>query len=221
MGLFGPKKLKEEDYYFTFDVNFTSKPQEDYSPEAFTFPHAYANFVFLMAKDWFGDNPVPIREALKRSKLVNAEDFYTPKGKDEIDFLGEPSVDRSLINSYSRFDGCARISWGSSDIAKRWQKTLEGKGVNFHQMKSPQNLELDIIIMGNWVLFDGNSVLPIIGEAWKDSKTGKEFVFWFIDAVARTRKATVPPLDYPSHQFFYPELFQRIGYLSETVSRLR
>ena len=216
MGLFGPKKLKEEDYYFTFDVTFTSKPQEDYSPEAFTFPHAYANFVFLMAKDWFGDNPVPIREALKRSKLVNADDFYTPKGKDEIDFLGEPSVDRSLINSYSRFDGCERISWSSSDIAKRWQKTLEGKGVNFHEMKSPQNLELDII-MGNWVLFDGYSVLPIIGEAWKDTKTGKEFVYWFIDAVARTRKTTVPPLDYPSHQFFYPELFQRIGYLSETV----
>ena len=146
MGLFGPKKLKEEDYYFTYDVNFTSKPQEDYSPEAFTFPHAYANVVYLMAKDWFGDNPVPIREALKRSKLVNAEDFYAPKGKDEIDFVGEPTVDRSLINSYSRFDGCERISWSSSDIAKRWQKTLEGKGVNFHEMKSPQNLELDIVI---------------------------------------------------------------------------
>jgi hypothetical protein len=29
MGLFGPKKLKEEDYYFTYDVIFTSKPQED------------------------------------------------------------------------------------------------------------------------------------------------------------------------------------------------
>jgi hypothetical protein len=216
MGLFGPKKLKEEDYYFTFDVTFTSKPQEDYSPEAFTFPHAYSNFVFLMAKDWFGDNPVPIREALKRSKLVRADDFYTPKGKDEIDFLGEPSVDRSLINSYSRFDGCERISWSSSDIAKRWQKTLEGKGVNFHEMKSPQNLELDII-MGNWILFDGYSVLPIIGEAWKDTKTGKEFVYWFIDAIARTRKTTVPPLEYPSHEFFYPELFQRIGYLSETV----
>ena len=216
MGLFGPKKLKEEDYYFTYDVIFTSKPQEDYSPEAFTFPHAYTNVVYLMAKDWFGDNPVPIREALKRSKLVNAEDFYAPKDKEEIDFVGEPTVDRSLINSYSRFDGCERISWSSSDIAKRWQKTLEGKGVNFHEMKSPQNLELDIV-MGTWLLFDGKSVLPIIGEAWKDSKTGKEFIYWFVDAVARTRKTDVPPLEYPSHQFFYPEMFQRIGYLSETV----
>jgi hypothetical protein len=216
MGLFGPKKLKEEDYYFTIDHSFISKPQEDYSPESFTFPHAYMNFVSLMAKDWFGDNPVPIREALKRSKLVNADDFYAPKGKDEVDFLGEPAVDRSIIKSYSRFDGCERISWSSSDIAKRWQKTLESKGVNFHELKSPQNLELDII-MGNWILFDGNSVLPIIGEAWKDTKTGKEFVYWFIDAVARTRKISVPPLEYPSHQFFYPELFQRVGYLSETV----
>ena len=216
MGLFGPKKLKEEDYYFTIDYSFTSKPQEDYSPESFTFPHAYANFVFLMAKDWFGDSPVPIREALKRSKIVKAEDFYEPVADGEVDFLGEPSVDRSLINSYSRFDGCERISWSSSDIAKRWQKTLESKGVNFHEMKSPQNLELDIV-MGTWLLFDGQSVLPIIGEAWKDAKTGKEFIYWFIDALARTRKTSVPPLEYPSHQFFYPALFQRVGYLSETV----
>jgi len=216
MGLFGPKKLKEEDYYFTIDYSFTSKPQEDYSPESFTFPHAYANFVFLMAKDWFGDSPVPIREALKRSKIVKAEEFYEPVADGEVDFLGEPSVDRSLINSYSRFDGCERISWSSSDIAKRWQKTLESKGVNFHEMKSPQNLELDIV-MGTWLLFDGQSVLPIIGEAWKDAKTGKEFIYWFIDALARTRKTSVPPLEYPSHQFFYPALFQRVGYLSETV----
>ena len=216
MGLFGPKKLKEEDYYFTIDYSFTSKPQEDYSPESFTFPHAYANFVFLMAKDWFGDSPVPIREALKRSKIVKAEEFYEPVADGEVDFIGEPSVDRSLINSYSRFDGCERISWSSSDIAKRWQKTLESKGVNFHEMKSPQNLELDIV-MGTWLLFDGQSVLPIIGEAWKDTKTGKEFIYWFIDALARTRKTSVPPLEYPSHQFFYPALFQRVGYLSETV----
>jgi len=64
-----------------------------------------------MAKDWFGDSPVPIREALKRSKIVKAEDFYEPKADGEVDFIGEPSVDRSLINSYSRFDGCERISW--------------------------------------------------------------------------------------------------------------
>jgi hypothetical protein len=216
MGLFGPKKLKEEDYYFTIDHSFTSKPQEDYSPESFTFKHAYMTFVYLMAKDWFGENPVPIREALKRSELVNADDFYSPASNDDVDFLGEPSVDRSLIKSYSHFDGCERISWKSSEIAKRWQRTLESKGVNFHEMKSPQNLELDII-MGNWVLFDGETVLPIIGEAWKDTKTGKEFIYWFIDALARTRKTSVSPLEYPSHQFFYPELFQRVGYLSETV----
>ena len=216
MGLFGPKKLKEEDYYFAFEVFFNSKPQEDYSPDSFTFPHAYKNFVHLMARDWFGDNPVPIREALKNSKLLSAEDAYVPKDDDEMDFLGEPTVDRSLIKSYSRFDGCERISWSSCEIAMRWQKTLEGKGVNFHEMKSPQNLELDII-MGTWILFDGKSVLPIIGEAWKDTKTGKEFIYWFVDALVRTRNTTVPPLEYPSHQFFYPEMFQRIGYLSETV----
>ena len=216
MGLFGPKKLKEEDYYFTLDFPFTSKPQEDYSPDSFTFGHAYVQFVQLMARDWFGDSPVPIREALKNSKLVNPEDMYSPPADTEFNLLGEPSVDRSLLKSYSALDGCERVSWTSSKIAVRWQKALEAKGVMFHELKSPQNLEIEII-MGTWVLFDAHSVLPIIGEAWKNTKTGEEFVYWFVDALAKTRRTDVPPMDYPSHQFFYAEMFQRLGYLSETV----
>lgn len=216
MGLFGPKKLKEEDYYFTLDFPFTSKPQEDYSPDSFTFGHAYVQFVQLMARDWFGDSPVLAREALKNSKLVNAEDLFPPEAAAEFPILGEPSVDRSLLKSYSYFDGCERVSWTSSKIAVRWQKALEAKGVMFHELKSPQNLEIDII-MGTWVLFDAHSVLPIMGEAWRNTKTGEEFVYWFVDALAKTRRTEVPPMEYPSHQFFYAEMFQRLGYLSETV----
>jgi hypothetical protein len=169
-----------------------------------------------MARDWFGDSPVPIREALKNSKLVKAEDMYSPPADTEFNLLGEPSVDRSLLKSYSALDGCERISWTSSKIAVRWQKALEAKGVMFHELKSPQNLEIEII-MGTWVLFDAHSVLPIIGEAWKNTKTGEEFVYWFVDALAKTRRTEVPPMEYPSHQFFYAEMFQRLGYLSETV----
>jgi hypothetical protein len=216
MGLFGPKKLKEEDYYFTLDFPFESKPQEDYSPDSFTFGHAYVQFVQLMARDWFGDSPVLAREALKNSKLVNAEDLFPPEAAAEFPILGEPSVDRSLLKSYSYFDGCERVSWTSSKIAVRWQKALEAKGVMFHELKSPQNLEIDII-MGTWILFDAHSVLPIMGEAWRNTKTGEEFVYWFVDALAKTRRTEVPPMEYPSHQFFYAEMFQRLGYLSETV----
>ena len=216
MGLFGPKKLKEEDYYFTLDFPFTSKPQEDYSPDSFTFGHAYVQFVQLMARDWFGNSPVLAREALKNSKLVNPEDLFPPEAAAEFPILGEPSVDRSLLKSYSYFDGCERVSWTSSKIAVRWQKALEAKGVMFHELKSPQNLEIEII-MGTWVLFDAHSVLPIMGEAWRNTKTGEEFVYWFVDALAKTRRTEVPPMEYPSHQFFYAEMFQRLGYLSETV----
>ena len=101
MGLFGPKKLKEEDYYFTLDFPFESKPQEDYSPDSFTFGHAYVQYVQLMARDWFGDSPVLAREALKNSKLVNPEDLFPPEAAAEFPILGEPSVDRSLLKSYS------------------------------------------------------------------------------------------------------------------------
>ena len=216
MGLFGPKKLKEEDYYFTFDVPFVSKPQEDYSPESFTYGHSYVQFVQLMSRDWFGDNPVTLRQALKDCVVVKAENEYRPPADGEVDILGEPTVDQYILDGYRAFDGCERISWSKSKIAKRWQATLESKGVALNEMKSPQDATIEII-MGNWAHFDGQTPLPIIGEAWRDKKSGREFIYWFIDALSRTRKPIVPPQEHPSHLFYYPEYLQRIGYLSETI----
>lgn len=216
MGLFGPKKLKEEDYYFTYHFNFDSKTQAEYSPESFTYGHSYVQYVQLMARDWFGENPITVREALKESKLLNPNEVWSPKGEGEFDLLGEPTVDQSILKSYSQFDGCERISWGDSKIAKRWQATIERKGVQVDQFPSPQDGAIEII-MGKWLLFDNFTPLPIIGEAWRNKKTGKEFVYWFIDALVRSRKLDVPFHEYPSHQFFIPESFQRIGYLSETI----
>ena len=216
MGLFGPKKLKEEDYYFTFDFPFESKPQEDYSEDSFTYGHSYVPFVQLMARQWFGSNPVTVREALKDCIVIKAEDAYRPLPDGEVDLVGEPTVDQSLLDSYRSFDGCERIDWNSSKIAKRWQATLEGKGVMLDLVRSPQDLSIEII-MGNWVHFDGQTPLPILGEAWRDKKSGKEFVYWFIDALCRTRKTLVEAKEHPSHLFYYPEYFQRIGCLSETL----
>lgn len=216
MGLFSQKKLKEDDYYFTLNYEFKSKPQKDYSPDSFTFGHSYVPFVELMARDWFGDDPITIREALKNSKVIKAEDFFVPKGEGEFDMLGEPTVDSSFLKSYSRFNGCEQISWNKSAIAKKWQSVLESKGLNFYEWTSAQNSQIDIL-MGTWILFDDHTVLPIIGEAWKDTKTGKEFVYWFIDALIKTRKSSVTPMEFPTHQFFYPWFFQKVGYLSETI----
>ena len=216
MGLFGPKKLKEEDYYFTLEFNFAGKAQEDYAPESFTYGHLYMPTVHLMAREWFGEDPITIRQAFKDVKEIDPDSLWGPLPEGEVDFIGEPSVDRSLIESYKTFDGCEMISWGESAIAKKWQATLESKGVKLHVMGSPQDPEKEIIT-GTWVLFDDYAILPIIGEAWRNKKTGKEFVYWFIDAVARSRKTNVEPREYPSHLYFYPELFQRIGYISETV----
>lgn len=216
MGLFGPKKLKEEDFYFTLDIPFVSKPQEDYSPDSFTYGHSYAPFVQLMSRDWFGDNPVTVRQALQDCVVIKAEDAYRPLPDGEVDFLGEPTVDQYILDGYNAFDGCERISWSKSKIAKRWQATLEGKGVMLNEMKSPQDATIEII-MGNWVHFDGQTPLPILGEAWRDKKSGREFIYWFIDALSRTRTPVVPVKEHPAHLFYYPEYLQRIGYLSETL----
>jgi hypothetical protein len=216
MGLFGPKKLKEEDYYFGYDYPFVSQPQEDFSPEAFTFGHSYVQFVQLMARDWFGDDPIALRDALKGCKILKGEDVYTPPPAGEVDIVGEPTVDKSLLKSYSRFDGCERISWSKCKIAVKWEKVLKAKGVTVDVSGSPQDQTIEILV-GKWMLFDNQTGLPIIGEAWRDKKTGEEFVYWFIDAMCRTRKTTVPPREYPTHMFFLPELLQRAGYLSETI----
>lgn len=216
MGLFGPKKLKEEDYYFNYLYPYNGKQQEDYTPEAFTFGHSYVQFVQLLARDWFGNDPVTLREALKSCKVMTGDEIYTPPGPDAIDIVGEPTVDKSLLKSYSRFDNAERISWSKSKIALKWQQVLESKGVLVEVNQSPQDQSIGILV-GKWRLFDEITGLPIIGEAWRDKKTGKEFVYWFIDALCRSRKVEVDPIEYPSHMFFYPELFQRAGYLSETV----
>lgn len=216
MGLFGPKKLKEEDYYLNYLYPYNGKQQEDYTPEAFTFGHSYVQFVQLLARDWFGNDPVTLREALKNCKVMTGDQIYTPPAPDAIDIVGEPTVDKSLLKSYSRFDDAERISWSKSKIAVKWQQVLESKGVIVEVNQSPQDQSIGILV-GKWMLFDESTGLPIIGEAWKDKKTGKEFVYWFIDALCRSRKLQVDPREYPSHMFFYPEFFQRAGYLSETV----
>ena len=216
MGLFGPKKLKEEDYYFNYLYPYNGKQQEDFTPEAFTFGHSYVQFVQLLARDWFGNDPITLREALKSCKVMTGDEIYTPLPEGEFDMLGEPTVDKSLIKSYSRFDDAERISWKKSKIAVKWQKVLESKGVLLDVNASPQDHSIDILI-GKWMLFDQQTGLPIIGEAWRDKKTGNEFVYWFIDAMCRSRKVEVDPREYPSHMFFYPEFFQRAGYLSETI----
>ena len=216
MGLFGAKKLKEEDYYFNYLYPYNGQPQEDFTPEAFTYGHSYMQFVQLMARDWFGNDPVLLTEALKNCKVAKVEDIYTPPAPDAVDIVGEPTVDRSLLKSYSYFDNCERVSWKKSKIAVKWQKVLEGKGVKVEVNMSPQDHAIDIL-MGNWMLFDNQTGMPILGEAWRDKKTGREFVYWFIDAMCRGRKTNVAPRDYPSHMFFYPEFFQRAGYLSETI----
>lgn len=215
MGLFGPKKLKEEDFYFSLDYEFENTTQENFSPEAFTFRHTYTVYVQMLALNWFGTDPVTLRTALETSKGIPVSSIFVHSGVED-DFLGEPKVDRSLLNTDAVFKDCEIISWSDSQIALRWQKALERHGVQLSLHGSPQDMNIQVI-SGKWKLFDGITAMPIMGEAWKNKKTGKEFVYWFIDALSRSRKLEVSPKEFPSHKFFIPEFLQRAGYLSETL----
>lgn len=218
MGLFGAKKLKEEDYYFHNGIEFESKTQEDFAPESFTFRHLYVPAVQLMASDWFDAEAVTAREIFKDSKALDVDIFFPPVAEGDVigGMLGDLRVQKSLLDTQSKFQGCERINWGDSDIARRWQRNLESKGMTLNLIPSPQDHSINII-QGNWKLFDDVTPFPILGEAWRDKKSGKEFVYWFFDALVRTRALKKLDELHPSHAYYYPAMFQHLGYISETI----
>lgn len=55
-----------------------------------------------------------------------------------------------------------------------------------------------------------------IGQVYRNQKTGKERVFWFIEALVRTRYSDLDKGIHPSNSTFIPATLQNILYLGET-----
>ena len=215
MSLF-KKSLNRSEYIFDLTWPYQPKIQEGYAEESFTFRQIYLQYVQLMAQGWFDTEEIKVREAFAGSEDVNAEDLVPAKPDGEVQLFDEIGVQKNLLNTQKRFDSAERVSWDKSPLGHRWLSKLTELGVNLFPMPSPQDPSIQVV-SGPWKLFDNETPFPLFGEVWRDKSTGAEFIYWFFDALARNRSAHPTKGMHPSHAFFIPAMFQRIGYVSETL----
>jgi hypothetical protein len=187
------------------DYSYKPKARDDYSEDAFTFRHANVLISISAAQLWFGGKMVELKQAIGKSQA--AVDF--PEWTDEM------QVSATLLNSGEIFRGAKRLAWSKSKFATLFSENLAGLGATIQIVPCPQDNSLDII-SGTWGLSNGKQ-FALMGEVWIDSKSGKEFVYWFFDALIRTRPAYSQTSTQPSTLYFLPYLFQSCGYLSETM----
>lgn len=215
MGLFR-KSIKPEDYLFDLYWPYTPVQQEDYAEESFTFKQIYLQYVQLMAQGWFGEGELSLQQVFRDSRDVDLDKIIPQRPEGEKSLFDSIGVQSALLNTQVRFDNAERISWNDSKLAKTWQNKLESLGVTLFYMQSPQNSSIQIVF-GPWTLFDNETPLPVMGEAWRDKSTNREFIYWFIDALSKTRYSKPTKDLHPTHAFYMPAMFQRIGYVSETI----
>ena len=205
MGIFGKKsKIKPEYFKFSSERKFQSKQRDEFGPEAFTFRHANILMTIAMAKNWLGDD-----------ECISATKFYKDLKIDDVpDWVQEIEVHKSLINTDRYFEKATRIGWSESKIGKKFQEQAERVGALTHLMPCPQDLSQDILT-GNWKLCDGTTLIQM-GEVWRDNSNGKEFIYWHIDALVRTRPPLLKPENDLATKLFIPYIFQSASYLSES-----
>ena len=205
MGIFGKKsKIKPEYFKFSSERKFQSKQRDDFGPEAFTFRHANILMTIAMAKNWLGDD-----------ECISATKFYKDLKIDDVpDWVQEIEVHKSLIGTDRYFEKATRIGWSESKIGKKFQEQAQRVGALTHLMPCPQDLSQDILT-GNWKLCDGTTLIQM-GEVWRDNSNGKEFIYWHIDALVRTRPPLLKPENDLATKLFIPYIFQSASYLSES-----
>lgn len=205
MGIFGKKsKINPESFKFNAERKFQSKQRDDFSPDAFTFRHANILMTIAMAKSWLGDD-----------ECISATKFYKDLKIDDVpDWVQEIEVHKSLISTDRYFEKATRIGWSESKIGKKFQEQAERVGALTHLMPCPQDLSQDILT-GNWKLCDGTTLIQM-GEVWRDNSNGKEFIYWHIDALVRTRPPLLKPENDLAIKLFIPYIFQSASYLSES-----
>lgn len=215
MGLF-KKSLSRSEYVFDLTWPYQPKVQEGYAEESFTFKQIYLQYVQLMAQGWFDTQELKVKDVFAGSEDVNAEDLIPGKPDGEVQLFDEIGVQKCLLNTQKRFENAERVSWEKSPLGHKWLSKLNELGVNLFPIPSPQNPSIQVV-SGPWKLFDNETPIPLFGEIWRDKSTGEEFIYWFFDALARNRSAHPTKGVHPSHAFFIPAMFQRIGYVSETI----
>lgn len=173
-----------------------------FTEDSFSFAHAIKPETAKAALEWFGGEAVAATNYVKHLR----KNFNIPEWAEEA------KVSSALMGSEKIFKGSTRISWSESQFAGKFEKVLEDFGARLSNTHSPNQPGLEVLV-GLHLLTDGAWFL-MLGEAWRNDETGKEFVYWHIDALSHTRHFHLKP--HPSIQFFIPHLLQSIAFLSES-----
>lgn len=183
-------------------VEFTPQAFGEYPAESFTFSNALNPQSTLASQAWFHGEPKASTDYLRHLQ----KNFNIPK------WAASSKVSSQLLATEKVFKDSSLISWSDSEFALRFAARLKELGGSSYLLDSPRGAGIEVIA-GIWSLSDGRA-FPIIGEAWRNNKTGDDFVYWHFDALTHTRHFHLKP--HPAVQFFLPLLFQNVAFLSET-----
>jgi len=182
--------------------DFKPKSREKFSASAFTFKNAISSETRLGSADWFGGASSKSDKLLKSlKKTVQIPGWAENAEVCDVLLVGDRS-----------FAGCTQISWTSSLFAARFAEMLSNLGASTQLLVSPHPGQLEVLV-GTWQLSNGQPFV-IVGEVWRNSQTGKDFVYWHFDGLIHSRHFHLDPN--PATEFFVPYLFQSIAFLSES-----
>jgi hypothetical protein len=182
--------------------DFKPKSRENFSSSTFTFKNAIASETRSASLDWFGGAPSKSDKYLKNLKNTSQIPSWAENAE----------VSNVLLGSEKHFAGFTQISWTSSLFAARFAEMLSSLGASMQLLASPHPEQLEVLL-GTWQLSNGQPFI-VVGEAWRNSKTGKDFVYWHFDGLIHTRHFHLDPN--PATEFFVPYLFQSLAFLSES-----
>lgn len=191
----------------------------DFAEEAFSFKNANLTLVQATAKSWF---PGQYRSSSELTSHIESEN--------RPEWITDFEVNESFLDGEEFFSEFEAIPWKGSAFGDRFLNALSERGASYSQgsigayaeiegaegaiERIPLSTQIDIV-SGQWSLSDGTRYLQK-GEVFRSKKTGKEIVFWSIDALTSTRPRTVDSNAAFTNDFLIPHLLQVATYLAET-----
>jgi len=191
----------------------------NYSEESFSFKNANRTLVQATSRSWF---PGQYRSSSELTSHIESED--------RPGWITDFEVNDWFLDGEEFFSEYEPIPWSKSAFGDRFLNSLSKRGASYSQgsfgsyveiegpdgtiEKLPLSTQIDIV-SGQWGLSDGTRYLQK-GEVFRSKKSGKDVVFWGIDALASTRPRTSVSNAAFSNELLIPHQLQVATYLAET-----
>ena len=193
---------------------------EGISEDSYGFENANKLVVTLAGVNWWKDKTYTDKELLATSGFQEH-----PKFQNDVD-IAESFTGHNM----ALFD-CEPIEWAESKFGSRFSEIVRELGVliypfnpapvmtftDEHGVEQQKKLkpELNDLVIGRWQTPNGFT-LTQLGQVYKNKQSGKEFVYWYIEALARSRYSIESRRPHPSKTTYIPYLLQTALYLGET-----